>query len=200
MTETEEPRPAPEGHRERKRRETARRIADAGLRLFIANGYEATTLDAIAAEAGISRRTFFYYFKSKDDILLSMVGSFDELIAEAFRDEPSTKKPIDATRDALIRVCARYPAEEMTVIDRIMRSSPAVQARKQATYIQQEETLFRLLRERWPAPQRKDALRLVAMTAVGAMRVSLETLYREEGKRPLPDLVRAAFEALEAEI
>mgnify|MGYP006182937953 CR=1 FL=1 len=67
----------PEGHapaeglRERKRRATRQRIAEVGLQLFLTNGYESTTLDAIAAEAGISRRTFFSYFKSKDDVILS---------------------------------------------------------------------------------------------------------------------------------
>ncbi len=58
-----------EGVRERKRRETRQRIAETALRLFLANGYENTSLDTIAAEAGISRRTFFSYFKSKEDIL-----------------------------------------------------------------------------------------------------------------------------------
>ena len=51
-------------------RKTLERIAETGLKLFSRNGYEATTLDAIAEAAGISRRTFFYYFKSKEEILL----------------------------------------------------------------------------------------------------------------------------------
>lgn len=49
----------PDGLRARKRQETLERIAETGLRLFSQNGYEATTLDAIAEAAGISRRTFF---------------------------------------------------------------------------------------------------------------------------------------------
>ena len=52
--------PKEKGLRERKRRETLHRIAEQGLKLFLSNGYEATTLDAIAKAAGISRRTFFY--------------------------------------------------------------------------------------------------------------------------------------------
>ena len=41
------------------------------LKLFVKNSYDGTTLDAIAQAAGISRRTFFYYFKSKEDVLLA---------------------------------------------------------------------------------------------------------------------------------
>ncbi|MGE6036642.1 TetR family transcriptional regulator, partial [Klebsiella pneumoniae] len=62
----------PTGVRERKRRETLRRITDAGVRLFIEKGFDGTTVDEVAAAAGISRRTFFHYFDSKDDILLSL--------------------------------------------------------------------------------------------------------------------------------
>jgi transcriptional regulator GlxA family with amidase domain len=60
-----------EGLREKKRRETKLRIAESALNLFIVNGFEATTLDEIAKEAAISRRTFFSYFKSKDEIMLA---------------------------------------------------------------------------------------------------------------------------------
>ena len=67
---TKEDQPVPEGLRERKQRETRRRIAETGLKLFLANGYDATTLDAIAEAADISRRTFFSYFKSKEEIML----------------------------------------------------------------------------------------------------------------------------------
>lgn len=189
-----------EGLRERKRRETLQRITEAGVRLFIAKGYEATTLDAIAAEAGIARRTFFYYFKSKDDILLSLQSGFDDWIAEAMRDEPLDKRPLHAARDAIVKICARYPAEDMLAIDRLMRSSEAVMARKQASYMQQEKALLAALRERWPAPERESALRLVAMLAIGAVRLATETFSRERGKRSLVALLHEAFDTLEAEL
>jgi len=61
--------------RDRKRCETRQRIVDTGRRLFSEKGFEATTLDAIALEAGISRRTFFSYFTSKEDVLLDTCRS-----------------------------------------------------------------------------------------------------------------------------
>src|ERR1700732_3531567 len=63
------------GLRARKRRETRQRIAKTGLKLFVRKGYDATTLEAIAAAAGISARTFFYYFKTKDEVLQFWQGS-----------------------------------------------------------------------------------------------------------------------------
>jgi AcrR family transcriptional regulator len=190
-------RPPDEGLRERKRRETEKRIADAAVRLFIEKGYDETTLDEIAAAADISRRNFFHYFKSKDDILLSMQGSMGDVLAAALREEPATKRPIEAVRDAAIKACAPYPAEDMIVIDRLMRSSETVQARKLAGYVQHERTLFAAMREKWPEPERETALRLVAMMSIGAVRLSLDALNREGGKRPFVELLRETFDALE---
>lgn len=188
------------GLRELKRRETLRRITEAGISLFIEKGYDSATLDEIAARAGISRRTFFYYFKSKDDILLSLQSGVGDMLAAALRDEQQNKRPLDAVRDAIVRVCATIPAEDMIAIDRLMRSSAAVQARKQASYVEQERALFVVLRERWPEPERETGLRLVAMISIGAMRVASEALGREDGKRPYVELLHEAFNALEAEI
>ncbi|MBP7339490.1 TetR/AcrR family transcriptional regulator [Niveispirillum sp.] len=188
---------APLGVRERKRRETLRRITDAGMGLFIAKGYEETTLDEIAAKAGISRRTFFYYFKSKDDILLSLQNSMGEMIVEAIRAAPPGQPPLHAIRDAVLRICAPIPADDMIIIDRLMRSSETVQARKQAAYIQHEKAVFAALRERWPEPADETKLRLIAMMAIGAVRLASDTLNREGGRRPYAELLREAFDMLE---
>lgn len=189
-----------EGLRERKRRETLQRITDTGIRLFIEKGYDATTLDEIATAAGISRRTFFYYFKSKDEILLSLQSGVGDMLVAALREAPRDKRPLEAVRDATVKVCALIPADDMIAIDRLMRSSQAVQARKQASYIQQEKALFAALRERWPAPERETGLRFVAMLAIGAMRLALDAFNRDGGKRPIVELLNDAFDALEAEI
>lgn len=188
------------GLREKKRRETLKRITAAGMRLFIRQGYDHTTIDEIAAEAGISRRTFFYYFKSKDDILLSMQRSNSETLAAAVRNAPRGKKPLDTIRDAVIEVCQSIPNKEMIAIHRLMRSSEAVQARKHATYVENENAMVAALRERFPDPKHETSLRVAAMMSVGAMRLAVETLDRENGKRPLPDIVREIYATLDAGI
>lgn len=185
------------GVRERKRRETRQRITDAGLRLFSRNGYDATTLDAIAAEAGISRRTFFHYFKSKDEILLSLQSGLGESLVAALGRQPATERPLEAVRNAMVELAASYSLEELAAIDRLMLSSEAVQARKQASYMRDEATLFAALRERWPS-ESEISLRLVAMLAVGASRLSLAAWRSEGGKRPITALLQETFDALEA--
>lgn len=188
------------GLRERKRQETQRRITDAGICLFVEKGIDATTLDEIATMAGISRRTFFHYFRSKDDILLFLQQGMGEMIAERIRQAGDATSPVEAIRSAVIAACAEIPADDMVVIDKLMRSSPAVQARKQASYVEHERTLFAALCERWPDPARAMALRLVAMLAIGAIRLATEALNQEAEQRTFIELLNDAFEALAREL
>lgn len=189
-----------EGLRERKRRETLQRIAETGLRLFAANGYEETTLDAIAEAAGVSRRTIFYYFKSKEEILLAWQSGVPEIIRAAVLQESTDQTPLDAVRNALLKLSAGYTSEHMIVIDRLMRSSEQLQARKQAKYVLQEQALFEALCELWPQPKKRSALRIVAMVSVGAMRLAIEAWAEAGGKQPVDKYLREAFANLKKEI
>lgn len=183
------------GLRERKRQETLERITAAGLRLFAAQGYEATTLDAIAAEAGISRRTFFHYFKSKDDILISMQSGLGKQLAAELAQRQPEQEPLQAIREAGLRMVGAYPLDELIMIDRLMRSSETVQARKRASYAQEEAVLFVALQEYWPG-ESDTTLRLLALLAIGAARLSLDAWSREGSKRPLGDYINETFDAI----
>ncbi len=191
----------PEGLRERKRRETRQRIAEAALSLFLANGYHGTTLDDIAAAAGISRRTFFSYFKSKDDIILfGLDADSAMLIADLLKTSPDVP-PLDAVRDVMVKRIERYTSEEMIAIDNLMMSSESLLVRKQAHYAEQERSLFNALCEVWRQPERRPALRMVAMVSVGAMRVALSSWREQTGERkPAANFLREAFDSLRTEL
>lgn len=190
-----------EGLRERKRRETRYRIAETALRLFLAHGFEATTLDLIAEEAGISRRTFFSYFKSKDDILLFWQDAHWRAIYDDLLKTSPDVAPLDAVRDIMVKHMARYSTEEMQAIDALMRSSPTLQSRKQAFYGEQEQLLFTKLCEVWRQPERRAALRMVAMVSMGAMRLTTQTWNEQLGrKKPMADVLRESFAVLKSEL
>lgn len=195
--ETEE---EPEGLRERKRRETLHRIAEVGLKLFAANGYEATTLDAIAEAAGISRRTIFYYFESKEGILLAWQSGIPEIIRAAVLQESTDQAPLDAVRNAFLKLAAGYGSEHMIVIDRLMRSTEQLRAAKHAKYVLQEQALFEALCQLWPQAKRRNGLRVVAMVSIGAMRLAIEAWAEAGGTQPVDTYLREAFAELKREI
>src|ERR1700710_777901 len=106
----------PNDLRERKRQLTLDRIAETGLKLFIEHGYEATTLDAIAAASGISRRTFFYYLKSKEDVLLAHEGGkFAHALRSTFLKQSPKQQPIVAARITFLDLASTYETKESIV-------------------------------------------------------------------------------------
>ncbi len=184
---------AREGLRERKRRETHRRIQEAARALFVARGYEGTTLEDIADAADLSRRTLFHYFRSKDDILMSMAGGLGHALVQGLEAQPPGKSPLATMMDAMTGIAAAQPHDELLIFDKVMRSSEAVLARKRANYILSEEVLFEAMRLRWPEPAMREELRLAATMVVSVVRLSLEQFNREEGKRSLVEVIDEEF-------
>ena len=186
-----------EGLRERNRRATLQRIADVGMELFLANGFDATTLDEVAAAAGISRRTFFYYFRSKDDILLAR---YDDALRASIRDHTSAGEPIDVVREALLEMSARFQTSRTVAISRLIRESEVLSSRKHRNDLHREQVVYETLCELWPGKDRRDRLRLVAMAASGALRIAVDAWLEQGGKRQLTKYVQDAFANLKAAI
>ena len=182
-----------EGLRERKRRETRQRIIDCGLERFLAEGYAGTTVDQIAEAAGICRRSFFHYFKSKDDLILAWLDGAWGAICDQVAISAAAVSPLDAVCAALVQDVSRYETTRMIAIDRLMRASENLVACKQASHARQEEALFEALCRAWPDPARRAGLRMVAMASTGAMRLAVDAWHRDDCRRPLAEHVAAAF-------
>jgi AcrR family transcriptional regulator len=187
----------PQGLRERKRRETSERIVENGLKLFVKNGYEATTLDSIAEAAGISRRTFFYYFKAKEDVLLAAHDSgFREALRPMMLEQDPDQAPLEAVQKCLIKLASRYETKESVIFDRLMESTEALRARKEAVFVETEQILFAAMCELWPSPRRRDGLRLVAMVAMGTLRLALEKWKQNDAAHALAFYLHQSFTLL----
>lgn len=189
-----------EGLRERKRRQTRRRIAEAGLRLFLERGFEETTLDAIAEQADIARRTFFHYFDSKEAILASLQEAAEDGMRTVILQAGSERVPFEVVCEAILGMIAGFGTEEARAIDRLLRSTETLRARKQANYETQERMLFATLGEKWPAPELRPKLKLVSLACVGAMRLAADAWSASDGKQPLQIYLTDLFDTLRADI
>jgi AcrR family transcriptional regulator len=77
-------------------------LAAAAEELFLTHGFEQTTVEQIAREAGVSRRTFFRYFESKEDVLAEHAERLGEHLYAALAARPPGEPPLLAIRNALV--------------------------------------------------------------------------------------------------
>lgn len=188
------------GLRARKRQQTLQRISEVALQLFVARGYEATTLEEISAAAGISRRTFFYYFNSKDDILHASVGVYADDLKVLVIESVSTGTPLEVVRDAVLKLVGPDREAQMIAIARLIRQSASLRARNHGRLQQLEQSVLEGLCERWPKKEDRDRWRVVAMISVGALRLASDSWIEQDGKRPLARYVQEVFKRLATEI
>ncbi|NUP65667.1 MAG: TetR family transcriptional regulator [Nonomuraea sp.] len=125
-----------ESRRDRKKRLTRQRIAQAAVRLFQEQGYEQTTVAQIAAAADVDPKTFSNYFRSKDDVLwIDIEQDFHVLFRTVA--EP---RPDEGPGEVLARMVGEYAAqrrphvpakepEELSATARLVMTTPALQAK-----------------------------------------------------------------------
>jgi len=188
------------GLRERKRQSTRQRIVDAGLRLFLEKGIEATTLDDIAAAADISRRTFFAYFPAKEDIVLAWQDGADEAMRGAVIAAAPGREPLEAVQAALVGLAPMFANHNFMMLDGLMRSTETLKAKKERHFEHQTQGLYRLLTELYPDPARRKGLQIVAMVSIGCLKIAVEAWLSEGGRRPIVECLDEAFAALKTEI
>ncbi|MEU8238530.1 TetR family transcriptional regulator [Actinoplanes missouriensis] len=116
---------------ERKRQLVAAEITEAALQLCAVKGFDATTVDQIVEAAGISRRTFFRYFSSKEDVAIQLLASLGTDMRDELRARPADEPPATALRHAIgmaIDHCVDQPLKSLRVVQLILRT-PVLHAR-----------------------------------------------------------------------
>ncbi|MGC0419282.1 TetR family transcriptional regulator [Embleya sp. AB8] len=167
---------APVGLRERKKIKTRQAIRREAYRLFREHGYEATTVDQIAEAAEISPSTFFRYFPSKEDVVLT--DEYDPLLVEVLRTAPEGTSLIRIVRTGVMdamRKIIREDREEMATRMTLVLNVPALRRR---TYEQQLES-WTLIATAYAArtgrPAHDFELRVAAASINAAMSEALRT-------------------------
>ena len=189
---------SPPGLRERKRQQTRERLSRAATALFLERGFEATTLDDIAAAADVSRRSFFHYFASKEDVVFAWQEESTAALIAAVAARPADESMLAAAENGICAIARQIETDEAIAMARLKRDNPALQARDQVKYEKLERALAQALRKRAGHKAQKLHAGLVAMIATGAMRIGGE-LWAAEGAREKPEaLVKRMFAALRA--
>ena len=184
--------------RQRKKAETRDRIRGCALRLFLEQGYDATTVEQIAAAAGVSHMTFFRYFPAKEDVVLS--DSYDPMIARLLEQTPVGWPLLQRIRAALREGLAQvYETDRDTLLaqNKLIAATPALRDRLWADQIAAQQLFLRALGV-GAGPGHRPSLqtRVTVAACLAAASTAILAWVENDGTPELPDLVDQAFEAL----
>ncbi|MBO3752286.1 TetR family transcriptional regulator [Streptosporangiaceae bacterium NEAU-GS5] len=187
------------GLRERKKLKTRRTIQDVALRLFAEQGYDATTVEQIAAAAEVSPSTFFRYYPTKEDVLIE--DDYDPMLFEALVAQPAELSPIQAMRSAFASVTDLVPAEEQESLlsrVRLAMSIPAVRARTMDNLTSTIDMMAAALARRAGRDQHTLTDRTLAGALLGAMLPALFDWLESGTAGSLFAYIDASLDALDA--
>ena len=193
------------GLRERKKLHTRQALARAAIGLFETRGYAETTVEDIAAAANVSRRTFFRYFKAKDEVLIVDPEGKLAAIHNALAGGPPDEPTLDALGRAMVALTEVYWDPELSrSIIALMQREPQAMAAAMAYQVRFADVLAYELAVDMEVDERLDPRpRILAHTAISMMRAAVASwLEDSDGGTPVEraadafELGRPALEAI----
>jgi AcrR family transcriptional regulator len=194
-----EPAVQPTGLRERKKRKTRWAIQEHALRLFAEQGYDATTVDQIAAAAEISPSTFFRYFKTKEDVVIE--DEYDELMVKGMAALAPDVPPITALRQvmrAALEAMGHAEQAKLRERTRLIMAVPALRARSLDNFLGTIALISTAVAARTGRDPRDVEVRSLAGAVVGAALGVLELWFDSDGTGDIAELIDQALAHLEA--
>jgi AcrR family transcriptional regulator len=183
--------------RQRKKTATRDRIRTSALRLFGEQGYDATTVEQIAAAAGVSHMTFFRYFPAKEDVVLS--DSYDPVIGRLLAQTPATWPLIRRIRAVLAQGLRQvYDTDRDTLLaqNKLVVSTPALRERLWAHQIATQQLILQALTASQDDPQPSFQDRVTVAACLAAATTAVLTWVENDGTPELPELIEQAFDTL----
>jgi AcrR family transcriptional regulator len=175
------------GLRERKKQRTRIALIDAAADLFLAQGYEATTIDEIVAAVDVSQRTFFRYFATKEDVVIDVMGDYDQLMLDGLTSRPPEERPFTALFESL-RIVLQTIAESgpdetarFRKLHQLVETTPALLATRMARYSEIEKVHADVIARRLGMDPETDLRpHLIVAAHFGAVRVAFEDCAKHE--------------------
>jgi len=168
------------------------RLVEAALVLYGERGFENTTVEEIAARAGLSERTFFRYFVDKREVLFWGSASLEELLDHAVRDAPMDLSPMQIVVSALEQTGGLFEERRDGARQRqiVIAANAQLRERELIKLASLASSLADALGRRGIAVATAN---LAAQAGIAVFRVAFERWVDEANDLDLAALVRASF-------
>ena len=179
-----------------KRVESRQRVQEAALRLFAEKGFEATTMEDIAEASGVSRRSLYRYFKTKEGVFFSRARTRLARFKALAGAPRSSETPYETVRRACMLLAGEFMAdgEFVAAQRRIIERATGLAPLEMQLTREWDDVMFAILSRSGDDP---DLCRALSGAIMGMVRAILRDWAEGEGKEDLVALGERAFEALE---
>jgi AcrR family transcriptional regulator len=173
------------------------RLEQAALELYGERGFEQTTVDEIAARAGLTERTFFRHFTDKREVLFAGAGVLQDLLVSSLASAPDSAAPIDAVAMALQAVGPLFQGRHEPARRRqaVIAASTELQERELVKLASLAATVTQTLRRRGVT---EPAASLTAEAGIAVFKVAFERWLDDTGRRELAAHIRESLDELKA--
>jgi AcrR family transcriptional regulator len=188
---------SPPSLRERKKAKTRKVLADTATELFAEQGFDHTTVEAIAEACEVSPRTFFRYFSSKEDVLFAAGDERLRQLLDSIASRPSGEAPLRSMREAALSLVPEYTSDRAQLITRkrIIAETQSLRSRGLERQLGWEDAVTDAFGQRiTDAGPATIELRLVASVTTATLRAALHTWLEAGGD--LATLIDDAFDRL----
>lgn len=173
---------------DRTRQLASQEILETALRLFTEQGYDETPVAQIAREAGVSQRTLFRYFGTKEDLLGGGQERFSQVLAETISEQPAEADVWEVLRAGIAAVLALHDNREQTLERfRLLHSTASLRAGWLEKRLRFQEDLLPLITARVDAASSATA-RAVLATAFACLDAASMTWVDNGGEGDVLDL------------
>jgi AcrR family transcriptional regulator len=187
------------GLRERKKAETREALRAAAIRLFLEHGPAAVTVNDICEAAGVSARTFFNYFESKEAALFAWDQRLSDELASRLAARPSHEPPLTALRRAMDDTLPSFAAQTgWDARKKLFSACPELRTKIVHAVFRLEARLVDILADRMGCPADSLYPQLLAAATGSVFRAALISWKPETGIKGLHVLVDQAFDHLAA--
>jgi AcrR family transcriptional regulator len=162
----------PLGIRAQRKRATREELLQTASELFAQRGYDNVTVAEIAAGAGVSVKTLFQHFRSKEDLLLAELDQTHERLLNALREREPGESPVDALVAWMASEIENSPIDGMERWEPTVGNSPALAALRRRLYEQWEIAIARALADEANEARPTPRTRLLAAELVAIVRVT----------------------------
>jgi AcrR family transcriptional regulator len=184
--------------RERKKLRTRRALEEAALRLFRERGFDATTVEAIAAAAEVSPRTFARYFGSKEEAAVGHPGEWLAQFRAMVAGQPEDRDEFAVTVSALVDLARLFEEEREILLDRaaLARSVPVLRFRLLEWEKLWQGALAEELARRKGLTAPDLRIRILAAVGIAALGVAVLELVDGRGRPSLPATLEGVLDVL----